>query len=99
MRQNNKRPQLAQDRIEVLNKIKEYERTAKFDVDVENDPPAPVLMPNQIDYLQKKLSTKFKRRIAYIMAGMFLNSSLKNKNIVIKQINGIEKVAVNEKTE
>lgn len=82
--------QLAPDRVEVLNKIKEHERMAEFDIDVENDPPAPVLMPNKVDYLQKKLPTKFKRRIAYIMAGMFLKSSLKNKNLVIKQINGIE---------
>ena len=83
-------PQLAPDRVEVLAKIRQYEKKGKFNVDVENDPPAPELMPDQIDYMQKKLSTRFKRKIAYMMAGMFLKSALKKGNIVIKQINGLK---------
>lgn len=90
MSKQKEKPALAQDRVEVLNKIKEYEEAGKFNVDVENDPPSPELMPDQIDYLQKKLSTRFKRRIAYMMAGMFLKSLLKKKNLVIKEIKGLE---------
>ena len=43
----------AQDRLEVLKKIEEYEREGKFDVDVEEDPPTIVLTPENIDYLAK----------------------------------------------
>ena len=43
------------DRIAILQKIKEYERAGRFDEDVENDPPAPVLMPDDINYLKLKV--------------------------------------------
>lgn len=90
MAEQNEKPTLAPDRVEVLNKIKEYEKAGKFDVDVENDPPAPVLMPNMVDYLQKKLSTRFKRFVAYKGAGKFLKTCLSNHMLIIKEINGIE---------
>ena len=35
-------------------KIEEYERLGKFDVDVEEDPPSKTLMPEDIDYLALK---------------------------------------------
>ena len=54
----------AQDRLEILEKIREYEKNGWFDRDVENDPPAPVLMPGQADYLTKKLRNKIMRKIA-----------------------------------
>ena len=39
----------AQDRLEVLKKIEEFEREGKFDVAVEEDPPTIVLTPENID--------------------------------------------------
>ncbi|MBQ7602579.1 MAG: 1-acyl-sn-glycerol-3-phosphate acyltransferase [Clostridia bacterium] len=90
MENQSQKPQLAPDRVEVLNKIKEYERIGNFNTDVENDPPAPVLMPNEIDYLQKKLSTKFKRKIAYTGAAKFLKGAIKNRMLIIKEIKGLE---------
>ena len=54
---------LSADRREVVEKIAQYEREGKFDVDVENDPPAPELLPEKVDYLCKKLSSKIKKRI------------------------------------
>ena len=81
---------LSEDRIKVLNKIKEYERDKKFDIDVEDDPPAPVLMPNQIDYLNKKLSNKIATHFANKMAKKYFDNEIKKGNLIIDKVNGIE---------
>ena len=81
---------LSEDRQEILKKIDEYERQEKWDVDVENDPPAPTLMPNQIDYLNKKLKNKIATKISNFMAVKFFDKQIKNGNLVIKKINGFE---------
>ena len=80
----------APDRLEVLKKIEEYEKKGLFDVDVENDPPTKELLPNQIDYLRKKLTSKIKRKFAYSMARKFMNKLIKDKILRIKEINGIQ---------
>ena len=46
---------LSQERQEILNKIKEYERLGLFDKDVENDPETIPLTLNKVDYLNKKV--------------------------------------------
>ena len=80
----------AQDRLEVLKKIEEFEREGKFDVDVEEDPPTIVLTPENIDYLREKMSSKIKRIFANEMGERFLDNLLKNNKLIIKQVNGIE---------
>lgn len=86
----NQMPPKAPDRLEVLKKIEQYELEGKFDVDVEQDPPTTELKPNMVDYLQKKLSSKFKRFLAYKAAGKVMNACIQNGALCIKQINGIE---------
>ena len=54
----------AKDRLEVLEKIKQFEKEKLFDLDVENDPPGKILEPKDVDYLNKKLSSKIKTKIA-----------------------------------
>ena len=56
------------DRIAILQKIKEYERAGRFDEDVEEDPPAPVLMPDDIDYLSHSVSDRAKTKMAFKLA-------------------------------
>lgn len=53
---------IPKERQEVLDRIKEYEKLGgeNFFKDVENDPPTKVLMPEDVDYLKKKLSNKIK---------------------------------------
>ena len=70
----------AQDRLEVLKKIEEFEREGKFDV----------LTPENIDYLREKMSSKIKRIFANEMGERFLDNLLKNNKLIIKQVNGIE---------
>ncbi|MBR2296452.1 MAG: 1-acyl-sn-glycerol-3-phosphate acyltransferase, partial [Clostridia bacterium] len=60
---------LAPDRVEVVEKIKKYEAEGgeSFFLDVENDPPSRTIMPDEVDYLNKKLSSKIKCFFARII--------------------------------
>lgn len=80
----------AQDRIEVLKKIEEFERQGKFDVDVEDDPPTIVLTPEDIDYLRTTMTSKIKRIFANKVGEKFLDNLLKNNKLIIKEVKGIE---------
>ncbi len=81
------------DRLMILEKIARYEKEGRFDEDVENDPPTKELMPEDIDYLRKKLSSKIKTRLAYKMARTFLNDIVNHKKMIVKEIKGIENFA------
>ena len=85
---------LSPDRVEVLKKIAEYERDGRFDEDVENDPPAPELLPDQVDYLCKKFSSKVSRKIANFVADHFFLRLIKKQELVIDGVTGEEHLSV-----
>ena len=76
------------DRIAILQKIKQYERAGRFDEDVEDDPPAPVLMPDDIDYLNNSRTKRAKTKVAFKLAHRLVD--IKDKKLIIKEIRGIE---------
>ena len=78
------------DRLKVLRKIEEYELEGKFDQDVEQDPPSKELLPDKVDYERKKIRSKIKTKFAYFLARKFLNKQMKEQNLIIKDIKGIE---------
>ena len=80
----------AKDRVDIVKKIEQYEREGRFDEDVEADPPAKVLMPDDIEYLNKSISEKLKTAIAYTIARRFVNNLIEEKKLIIKEIKGIE---------
>lgn len=80
----------AQDRLEVLEKIKKLEEDGIFDVDVEDDPETIPLMPDDVDYLKEKRYSKLKNKFANRMGLKFLNDLLKDNKLIIKKIKGIE---------
>lgn len=80
----------SQDRLEVLERIAEYERDGKWDIDVENDPETIELLPDKVDYLNKKLSSKIATYIANIAGTRFFEKMLKSGQMIIKEIRGIE---------
>ncbi|MBQ8658312.1 MAG: 1-acyl-sn-glycerol-3-phosphate acyltransferase [Clostridia bacterium] len=77
-------------RREILEKIKQYEREGRFDEDVENDPPAPELLPDQVDYLNKKLSSKISRRVANFIGDRYFLGLIKKGRLIIDGVEGEE---------
>ena len=77
-------------RVAILAKIEDFERKGIFDKDVEDDPPAPVLMPGTVDYKQKKLITRIKAGVVFSMARRFLNKMIKSNSLRVKDVIGVE---------
>lgn len=80
----------SEERLKILTKIDEYERAGKWDVDVEDDPETIELLPNKVDYLNKKLSSKIATYIANKKGQKFFEKMLKNRQMIIKEVVGIE---------
>lgn len=57
-------------RLEILRTIQQLEHQRRFDEDVEPDPPAPALLPDDIDYLHKGFGGNCRRLAAF--AGAYL---------------------------
>lgn len=84
----------SEDRLKILAKIAEYEKQGKFAEDVEDDPPARQIQPGEVDYQQKKISSKIKSYFAFKAARNFLKNMLKSKQIIIKGIEGKENIGL-----
>lgn len=80
----------SKDRLVVLEKIAKLEREGRFDEDVEEDPPTRELKPEEIDYLRKKVKSKIKTKLTYTVARKFMNNLIDNKQLIIKEIKGLE---------
>lgn len=80
----------AEDRLQVLQKIEEYERAGRFDEDVEEDPPSRVLMPDEIDYLKRGMVKRLKTKFAFMMARRFVYNLIDEQKLLIREIRGIE---------
>jgi len=82
----------SQERIEVLDKIKLCEQNEWWDKDVENDPPTKILKPDEVDYLNTKLSNKIKTLIYNYAGNKFYKKMLKNKQYIFGEVLGLEKI-------
>lgn len=82
--------QQAQDRLDVLARIEEYERAGLFDHDVENDPPTRPLRPGEVDYTNRKLSSRVASYFATRRARRFFEDRIKEGSLVIREVRGIE---------
>ncbi len=83
-------PEKSADRLAVLARIEELEREGKFDVDAEEDPPTLPLMPEEIDYLRVKPVSRVRVKLSYAIANRFVDSLLRKKKLMIKEIRGME---------
>ena len=81
---------ISAERLEILNRIEEYEKEGRFHESVENDPPAPELLPDKVDYLCQKFSSKIKRRAANFVGDRFFLGLIKKDVLVIDDVEGKE---------
>ncbi|MBQ3866306.1 MAG: 1-acyl-sn-glycerol-3-phosphate acyltransferase, partial [Clostridia bacterium] len=71
-------------------KIARYEREGRWTEDVEDDPPSRTLMPDEVNYGGKGITQKVKTKLAFTVARRFVNSLIRDKQLIIKEIRGIE---------
>ena len=77
-------------RLEVLRRIAELEKQELWHLDVEDDPETYPLMPDQVDYLNEKFISKIKNKIANRCATRFFDGMIAKKQLIIKEVRGIE---------
>ena len=85
--------QVSPARRDVLARIEAYEKEGKFHENVEGDPEAPVLLPEQADYLCKKFSSKLKRWIANFIGDHYFLNLIKKDILAIDGVTGAEYLA------
>ncbi len=85
--------QKSKDRLQIMDKIAQFEREGRFDEDVEEDPPTKELLPDDIDYLRTKVSSKIKSKFAFAIARKYVYSLIDEKKLIIKEIKGLENYA------
>ncbi|WP_288517380.1 lysophospholipid acyltransferase family protein [uncultured Treponema sp.] len=77
-------------RLAIIEKIKQFEREERWAQDVEDDPPTIPLKPEMVDYLNEKISSRFWMKFANILARNFINSLLRKKIMILKEVKGLE---------
>ena len=77
-------------KLELLKRIEELEKKELWHLDVEDDPETYPLMPDQIDYLNEKWTSKIKNRIANIFGARFFDRMIAKRQLITKEVRGIE---------
>ena len=77
-------------KLMLLERIAELEKNELWHLDVEDDPETYPLMPDMVDYLNEKLSSRIKNKIANIAGARFFDKMIANRQLIIKEIRGIE---------
>jgi len=77
-------------KLELIKRIAELEKKELWHLDVEDDPQTYPLMPDQVDYLNEKLSSKIKNKIANIAGAKFFDNMIAKRQLIIKEVRGIE---------
>ena len=77
-------------KLELLRRISELEKKELWHLDVEDDPETYPLEPDEVDYLNEKFSGRIKNKIANILAARFFDKMIANKQLIIKEVRGVE---------
>lgn len=83
-------PEKSKERLEILAKIEEFEKAGKFHDDVEEDPPAKELLPDDIDYLRYGFFARLKARKAVEWARKLVGMLEKSNQFIFDGIEGEE---------
>lgn len=74
----------------LLERIADLEKKQLWHLDVEDDPETYPLMPDKVDYLNEKLSSRIMNRIANRAGEKFFEGLVANRQLIVKEIRGIE---------
>lgn len=84
----NKQP--SAQRLQILKTIQQLEQQRRFDEDVEPDPPAPPLLPEEINYLHKGFSGNCRRLLAFAGAYLYFWSLEWRKLVKVNRAEGLQ---------
>ena len=76
------------ERLAILEKIAQYEREGRFDEDVENDPPSRVLLPEEIEYADRRFSAECRRTAAFGAAYLYFWNLRRKKELILRKPRG-----------
>ncbi len=82
----------SQAKLDELERISQMEINGEFDKDSGIDPPTLELKPDMIDYLKKNPINAIKNKIANFLMKKGVKNFIKNKQIIIKEVIGAEKL-------
>ena len=88
MRSIKKNNEISVEKSLVLQCIEQFEREGRFNEDVEQDLAAKELLPEQVDYLSKKFSTRLKTRVANAIADRYFTGKIKKGEMLIEKVEG-----------
>ena len=77
-------------REKILARRAEYEANGWFDRDLEDDPPAPALLPDGVDYLGERAWSRVQTAFANRVAHGFYEKQIRRGQLVIKEVKGYE---------
>ena len=83
-------PEKREERLRVLARIAEYERTGRFNDDVEEDDPAIPIQPGDVDYTIRKPSSKVKTAVANFLGRTFFENMIRKNQLIIREVEGLE---------
>ena len=92
LRRMNKQAGKSEEKLALIKKMEQMEREGRFSEDCEDNPPAPTLMPEDINYLPHSLTSAMQTKYAFKIARWFVNTLIKKKQLIIKEYKGIENI-------
>lgn len=75
---------------ELLRRIAELEQQELWQVDAEDDPETKPLFPEQVDYLDEKLLSRWKTRLANLAGAHYFDRMIAKRQLLIKEVRGLE---------
>lgn len=81
---------ISKERQEILDRIVQSEKEGNFDMDFEPDPESKPLLPNEVDYLRKKLKNKIARFFVTRGAEKAIDGLIAANQLIIKDVKGVE---------
>lgn len=83
-------PGLDPERVKIKKKIERFEKEARFDEDVEDDPPTRQIKPGEVDFERKTPAARLGARMAFAAARKFVDQLIKDGKLRIAGYPGIE---------
>ena len=92
LRRMNKQAGKSEEKLALIKKMEQMEREGRFSEDCEVNPPAPTLMPEDINYLPHSITSAMQTKYAFKIARWFVNTLIKKKQLIIKEYKGVENI-------